>query len=302
MESLLEVLSSGELTTLRLRALFEERGYRRYHPSRFEEYRFYLENQSFLKNEQLITFNDLDGRLMALKPDVTLSIAKNVSVNGGLKKLYYIENVYRPNATGRNFSEIRQMGLECLGKVGRSETSEVVRLAYESLRLAEAPFRLSLSHVRYLSGLMRSLRIPSQLRGALYENIAAKNPHGLRETAGAAGLSQEGTALLEKAAMLSGPATEALREARGLCRNAEMERAVEEIERAIEGLDDLSVLIDFSIRGDEDYYSGLLLCGYLQGKSRIVLSGGEYDNMMKKMGQKGGAIGFAVYLDEFCGR
>jgi ATP phosphoribosyltransferase regulatory subunit len=81
-----------------------------------------------------------------------------------------------------------------------------------------------------------------------------------------------------------------------------MERAVEEIERAIDGLDDLSVLIDFSIRGDEDYYSGLLLCGYLQGKSRIVLSGGEYDNMMKKMGQKGGAIGFAVYLDEFCGR
>jgi len=302
MKNLLDILSPGEITVLRLRALYEERGYRRYHPSRFEEYRFYLENQSFLKNEQLITFNDLDGRLMALKPDVTLSIVKNVNAGGGLKKLYYIENVYRPNATGRNFTEIRQMGLECLGRVGRAEISEVVRLAYESLRLAEAPFRLALSHVRYLSGLMRSLRVPPQHRPELYENIAAKNPHGLREAAGRAGLSPEGTELLEKAAMLSGPASETLEEAGRLCRNSEMERAVEELRRAIEGLDDPSVLIDFSIRGDEDYYSGLLLCGYLQGKSRVVLSGGEYDNMMKKMGQKGGAIGFAVYLDEFCGR
>jgi len=302
MENLLDILSPGELTVLKLRALFEERGYRRYRTSRFEEYRFYLENQSFLKNEQLITFNDLDGRLMALKPDVTLSIAKNVSVNGGLKKLYYIENVYRPNSTGRNFAEIRQMGLECLGKVGRSETAEVVRLAYESLRLAGAPFRLSLSHVRFLSGLMRSLRVPAKHRSAMYDNIAAKNPHGLREAASTAGLSKEAAALLEKAAMLSGPADKTLEEARALCRNAEMERAVREIEQAIDGLDDPSVLVDFSIRGDEDYYSGLLLSGYLQGKSRVVLSGGEYDNMMKKMGQKAGAIGFAIYLDEFCGR
>ena len=226
---------------------------------------------------------------MALKPDVTLSIAKNVSVNGGLKKLYYIENVYRPNATGRNFSEIRQMGLECLGKVGRSETSEVVRLAYESLRLAEAPFRLSLSHVRYLSGLMRSLRIPSQLRGALYENIAAKNPHGLRETAGAAGLSQEGTALLEKAAMLSGPATEALRK-RGPLPQRRDGAGGQEIERAIDGLDDLSVLIDFSIRGDEDYYSGLLLCGYLQGRA-VSSSQARVRQHDEKNGSKGGAIG-----------
>jgi ATP phosphoribosyltransferase regulatory subunit HisZ len=302
MDNLLDILSPGELTALRLRALFEQRGYRRYHPGRFEEYRFYLENQSFLKNEQLITFNDLDGRLMALKPDLTLSIVKNVDTAGGQKKLYYMENVYRPNATGRNFTEISQMGLECLGRVGRAETNEVVRLAYESLKLTGEPFRLSLSHLRYLAGLMRNLRLPLHCRSALYENIAAKNPHGLREVAKAAGLSDEGTVMLEKASMLSGAASEVLKEAKRLCRNAEMERAVAQLEQAIGGIDDPSVLIDFSIRGDEDYYSGLMLCGYLQGKSRIVLSGGEYDNMMKKMGQTGRAIGFAIYLDELCGR
>lgn len=301
MKDLLEILSPGELTTLKLRALFEERGYRRYHSGRFEEYRFYLENQSFLKNEQLITFNDLDGRLMALKPDVTLSIVKNVSTAGDQKKLYYMENVYRPNSTGRSFAEISQMGLECLGRVGRAETVEVVRLAYESLRLTGEPFRLSLSHVGFIAGLMRGLRLPSKYRAALYESIAAKNPHGLRETAAAAGLSEESAVILENASMLSGGAAWVLGEAKSLCRNAEMERAVTQLGQAIDGLDDPSVLIDFSIRGDEDYYSGLMLCGYLQGKSRVVLSGGEYDNMMKKMKQTGGAIGFAVYLDELCG-
>jgi len=302
MKNLLDILSAEELTILKLRALFEERGFRRYHTGRFEEYRFYLENQSFLRNEQLITFNDLDGRLMALKPDVTLSIAKNVNTDGAQKKLYYIENVYRPNATGRNFAEISQMGLECLGKVGRAETGEVVRLAYESLKLTGESFRLSLSHVGFLAGLMRSLRVPSQYRAALYENITAKNPHGLRETAAAAGLSEESATMLEKASMLCGGADEVLKEAGKLCRNSEMERAVTQLAQAIAGLDDDCVLIDFSIRGDEDYYSGLMLCGYLMGKSRVVLSGGEYDNMMKRMKQSGGAIGFALYLDELCGR
>lgn len=302
MEDLLQVLSGDEITVLRLRGLFEDRGYRRYHSGRFEEYRFYLENQRFLSSEMLITFNDLDGRLMALKPDVTLSIVKNAAGGGGLKKLYYIENVYRPGSTGRNFAEISQMGLECLGRVTKQEISEVVRLAYESLKLTGSAFRLTLSHVGYIAGLMRNFRIPFQMRAPIYDCIASKNPHGLRKAVMDAGLSLDSAEVFEKTAMLSGPAFEILPEAERLCRNAEMERAVNQMKQSIEGLSDTRVLVDFSIRGDEDYYSGLMFSGYLEGKSRMVLFGGQYDNMMKKMNQDGGAIGFAIYLDELCGR
>ncbi len=302
MKNLLDVLSPDELTVLRLRALFEESGYRRYHASRFEEYRFYLENQSFLRSETLITFNDLDGRLMALKPDVTLSIAKNAGSGGGLKKLYYIENVYRPNSTGRNFAEICQMGLECIGNVGKTEILEVLRLAYESLKLTEKQFRFALSHVGYISGLMRSLRIAPQHRTSLYDCVASKNPHGLRQAAEQIGLSADQISVLTETSMLSGPASDVLKDAERLCRNSEMERAAAQLRQAVEGLGDPNILIDFSIRGDEDYYSGLMFTGYLEGKSRFVLSGGQYDNMMKKMMQESRAIGFAIYLDELCGR
>ncbi len=302
MKNLLDILSPDELTVLKLRGLFEEKGYRRYHSGRFEEYRFYLENQRFLSCDMLISFNDLDGRLMALKPDVTLSIVKNAASGGGLKKLYYIENVYRPSPTNRNFAEISQMGLECLGRVGKQEISEVLRLAYGSLKLTEVPFRLVISHVGYVAGLMRNLRVPLQRRAAIYECIASKNPHGLRLAASEAGLSQNGAELLERASMLSGSASGVLKEAAALARNTEMERAVNQMAQAIDGLDDERVLVDFSIRGDEDYYSGLMFAGYLEGKSRMVLFGGQYDNMMKKMNQEGGAIGFAIYLDELFGR
>ncbi len=301
MENLLDILSPQERTVLSFRALFESKGYRRIKANRFEEYRFYLENINFLRSEQLITFSDLDGRLKALKPDVTLSIVKHYGSNGGLNKLYYIENVYRPGPTGRSFAEISQMGLECIGKVGKAEVSEVLYLSYESLKLTGKPFRLSVSHVGFIAGLMKSLKVPTQYRGALYESIASKNPLGLRMTAEAAGLSGENIDFLQKAALLSGGADKVIDTAFKYCKNSEMHRAVGQIKDAIDGLDSSNILIDFSIRGDEDYYSGLMFCGYIKGRSRVVLSGGQYDNMLKKMNKEGRAIGFALYLSKLFG-
>ena len=96
-------------------------GCRKYHMGRFEEYSLYQDNRSFLSSEQVITFTDLDGRLLALKPDVTLSIAKTAQpAPGETLRYYYHENVYRPSAESHTFKEISQMGLELLGACGRS--------------------------------------------------------------------------------------------------------------------------------------------------------------------------------------
>ena len=97
MELDLNVLRPQERASLQLRLLYEQEGFRKYHMGRFEEYGLYQENRRFLSSEQVITFTDLDGRLLALKPDVTLSIAKNAQVGpGGCGRYYYQENVYRP--------------------------------------------------------------------------------------------------------------------------------------------------------------------------------------------------------------
>ncbi len=118
MEFCLDSLQPKERASFALRALYEAAGCRKYHMGRFEEYGLYQENRSFLSSEQVITFTDLDGRLLALKPDVTLSIAKTAQPSPGeTLRYYYHENVYRPSAESHTFQEISQMGLEMLDAV-----------------------------------------------------------------------------------------------------------------------------------------------------------------------------------------
>ena len=94
MELDLNILRPQERISLQLRLLYEQAGFQQYRMGRFEEYGLYQENRRFLSSEQVITFTDLDGRLLALKPDVTLSIAKNARIEPeGCGRVYYSENV-----------------------------------------------------------------------------------------------------------------------------------------------------------------------------------------------------------------
>ena len=91
------ILRREERIVFGLRALYSQFGYRPYRMSKFEEYDLYAGNRSFLPSGGVITFTDTNGRLMALKPDVTLSIAKNLGggPDSAPEKLYYDESVYR---------------------------------------------------------------------------------------------------------------------------------------------------------------------------------------------------------------
>ena len=55
--------------------------------------------------------------------------------------------------------------------------------------------------------------------------------------------------------------------------------------------------IDFSLINDMSYYNGIVFRGYIKGVPAGILSGGQYDGLMHKMGKRSRAVGFAVYLD-----
>ena len=57
------------------------------------------------------------------------------------------------------------------------------------------------------------------------------------------------------------------------------------------------ILIDFSVVNDTNYYNGIVFKGFIKGLPNAVLTGGQYDRLMRRMQRKSGAIGFAVYLD-----
>ena len=301
MEFSLANLQPKERASFALRALYEAAGCRKYHMGRFEEYGLYQENRSFLSSEQVITFTDLDGRLLALKPDVTLSIAKTAQpAPGETLRYYYHENVYRPSAESHTFKEISQMGLEMLGAVGEAQVQQAVCLAARSLDALGAEWVLEVSHMGYLFGLFDALGVPDAARAKLLEKLREKNAHELRAAAGAAGLADAAADILCSVLSLCGSYADTLAKAAALCRNDAMRAAVAELEALAVPLEKAggAIRLDMTLAGEMEYYNGLVFQGYLKALPRPLLKGGRYDLLMQKFTPGAGAIGFAVYLDE----
>ena len=301
MEFSLANLQPKERASFALRALYEAAGCRKYHMGRFEEYGLYQANRSFLSSEQVITFTDLDGRLLALKPDVTLSIAKTAQpAPGETLRYYYHENVYRPSAESHTFKEISQMGLEMLGAVGEAQVQQAVCLAARSLDALGADWVLEVSHMGYLFGLFDALGVPDAARAKLLEKLREKNAHELRAAAGAAGLADAAADILCSVLSLCGSYADTLAKAAALCRNDAMRAAVAELEALAVPLEKAGgvIRLDMTLAGEMEYYTGLVFQGYLKALPRPLLKGGRYDLLMQKVTPGAGAIGFAVYLDE----
>ena len=301
MEFDLSTLQPKERASFALRALYEAAGCRKYHMGRFEEYSLYQANRSFLSSEQVITFTDLDGRLLALKPDVTLSIAKTAQpAPGETLRYYYHENVYRPSAESHTFQEIGQMGLEFLGGVGEAEVQQAVCLAAQSLGQLGTDWVLEVSHMGYLFGLFDALQVPDAARAELLRKLGQKNAHELRAAALAAGLDEDAADTLCRVLTLCGGYADTLPRAEALCRNDAMRAAVAELQGLAGPLEQAggAIRLDLTLAGEMEYYNGLVFQGYLKALPRPLLKGGRYDLLMQQFTPGAGAIGFAVYLDE----
>ena len=301
MEFTLSMLPPKERTALQLRALYQAAGCRHYRMSRFEEYGLYQANRSFLSSEQVLTFTDLDGRLLALKPDVTLSIAKSARpAPGQTLKYFYNENVYRPSAESHTFREIAQMGLEILGYVKDEEAAEAVQLALASLQTIHPDFVLEISHMGFLTGLIEASGADAGAKPLLLQLLRSKNAHQLQAAALQHGATEEGAALLCSALQLSGDYTSTLQKAAAFAQNDAMHAALAQL-AALQPTLQLyngQVRLDLSLAGEMEYYNGLVFQGYLPGAPRPLLKGGRYDLLMQKFTPGAGAIGFAVYLNE----
>ena len=282
------LLQTTERMALQLRQLYYRHGYLPYRMSKFEEYDFYAGNKEFLVSDNVITFTDTNGRLMAMKPDVTLSIIKNSEDRPDrLRKLSYLENVYRVGGGDNSFREITQTGVECFGCVGSAAVREVVALALESLKLLNPHSLLELSDLRITEHVIAGLGLPQSQEKALYTAIGQKNFHAIDALCGPR--ADRLKALLE----IHGTPEAALPRLKALV-GEELVRGLE----ALASLPEAAMLrLDFSLTGDTHYYNGIIFKGFLPGIPTAVLSGGQYDRLMEKLHRRSRAIGFAVYTD-----
>ncbi len=293
---------ADERVSLQLRALYRRHGYSPYRMSKFEEYDLYVRNKSFLVSDNILTFTDTDGRLMALKPDVTLSIVKNTpDAAGALQKVYYNENVYRTSPAAMGYREIMQTGLECIGELDLFTMGEVVALADESLSLIGGDYLLDLSHMGFVSGLLEG--VEENARSALLSEIGCKNVSAIHSLCARFGLPHTLAERLARLALLYGPPEAVLPVLEELAAgNETAQAALEEQRQLCRLLETMGrgehLRLDFSVTGGMSYYNGVIFQGYLPGLASRVLAGGRYDNLLRRMGKSGSAIGFAVYLDQ----
>ena len=296
-------LKPEERAVYALRELYRGYGYLPFKMSKFEEYELYVRNKDFLVSDRIITFTDVGGKLLALKPDVTLSIIKNGEDRAGEKqKVCYNENVYRVSGSTHHFKEILQTGLECIGDLDAYDICEVVTLAAASLATVSEAYALDISHMGILSAMLDEITTNTDVRREIARYISEKNPHDLARVCAEAGIGESDTATLCDFVGIYGDMDTVLE------RLAPLARRFEAVSVALSELTVLRdhlgatpygdrVHFDFSIMNDMSYYNGVVFCGYLDGICECVLSGGQYNKLMKRMGRKSGAIGFALYLD-----
>ena len=299
----LRYMDSTEKILFALRALYRAAGYAQYRMSKFEEYDLYSKNKDFLISDGVITFTDTDGKLMALKPDVTLSIIKNnKDLPDSVQKLCYDERVYRISKSTGRFREITQAGLECHGKIDAACVGEVLLLAAKSMELLGRNYVLQISHLGILSALVDRISDDAAVRDAILKCVGEKNLHEIDEICNAAGSPPEASAPLKRLSAVSGSVSDTLPEIRRLAEEAGVPEAADELAAAVRvfagGAFADKIRLDFSVTANAGYYNGVVFKGFVDGVPESVLSGGQYDRLMRKMGRKSNAVGFAVYVDE----
>ena len=290
------ILKREEKAVFALRQLYRQYGYLPYQMSKFESYEYYIQNKDFLVSDRIITFNDTNGKLLALKPDVTLSIVKNGEDCPGCKqKVCYNEHVYRVSGNTHQFKEIMQAGLECIGDIDLYDIFEVVSLAARSLALIAEDFVLQISHLGILTAVLDRVCPDKSFQQQAIDCLKSKNTHDLTRLCREYGAQEE---LLVALAGAYG---------RRSCVIARLEamgcggEALEELKALSALLDSLpwgeKIHFDFSVVNNRSYYNGIVFQGYLSGICESVLAGGQYDKLMEKLERRAGAIGFALYLD-----
>lgn len=286
-----------------LRALYSTAGYSCYRTVGFEEYDLFSQYRDFLTSGQMITFTGAGGRLLALKPDITMSIIRDAAQEEGRSdKFFYSESVYRVPAGGDEFKEILQIGLECIGDLCGYDRAEVVSLACKTLEMTGREYKLDVSHTGLVSGLFELFGIPEDARADFADALKDKNAPMITLLCEKNGISAENAKKLVDYSRFSYPIREAVKELRALGfeaseRSASALAMLELIANTLTDAEAECVSLDFSVIHGMNYYDGTVFAGYIDGVAEAVLKGGEYGKLMKKMGREGSGLGFALYTD-----
>lgn len=291
-----------EQTLLRI---FKSRGYSEMITPGLEFYDVFNLNSPYFPQENLYKLTDSKGRLLVMRPDSTMPIARVVATR--LRdamlplKLCYNQTVYRtePALKGRS-DEIVQTGIELIGSELKIADLEVISTAAEALRSFGMEFSIEIGHIGIFKELVGRLDVSDHVKENIRRNIETKNFPALNDLLDSLGNSPVTDALKKLPALFGGE--EVFEKAEELMPDENIKRILGELREIYRDSCEIcgkegTITVDLGLVNKTDYYTGLIIKGYLQGHGEEVISGGRYDKLISEFGYDIPAVGFAMNVN-----
>ncbi len=284
--------------------MFARGGYNEVRTPFLEFYDVFNLGDSFLPMDSMYKLSDNKGRLMVLRPDNTLPIARMTATklsNAQLPiRVYYSQTSFAIGQSLRGESDQnKQTGIELIGAGGKKADLEVIVMAINSLRSNLDDFRFEIGHSGIFKALADNLNVNEETKEELRDYIESKNYGALAEKLEQMPDSSSVRALRQLPRMFGGG--EVLRKAYEVFDGCGVTDYLDYLgdiydRLSLLGLGD-KLIFDFGIVHRKDYYTGIVFTAYAHGSGNKVLSGGRYDRLLEKFGFPTPACGFAVDID-----
>ena len=302
MKNYIKNMSKKNLVLLNIRKMYDSYGYKKISLPSFEEYDLYNENKDFI-DRNVLTVMSPNGKLLALRPDITLSVAKKVSKDQSLKysKIYYQENTY--NLTKYvGYEEDEQLGIELIGKESTFLDFEIINLAVKSLDIINKKSMIVLSHAGFISSIFENFDLEYETKEQILDCINRKNSHDIQKILKRnEHISENVKKLIYKIPELSGNLENIEKELLKYEINDNTKKILSELKQLnsllMKFYKKSKIVFDFSVVKNLNYYNGIILQGYIEDFPNVILTGGRYDRLFEKFGVDTGAVGFAILTD-----
>lgn len=289
----------------KIHKIFKSCGYAEIVTSGLEFFDVFNLNSRYFPQESLYKLVDSKGRLIVLRPDSTVPIARVVATR--LKdaslplRLYYNQCVYNmtPLLAGKS-DQIVQTGIELIGSSSRTADLEVIGMAVETLSVCcKDGFSLEIGDVGFFKEIMDRLETDDNTKEEIRSLIETKNYPALNDALDKIGENKVTTALKQLPRLFGGE--EVFEKALKLFSDEKTDAILSDLKQLYVEVKKLAkngnVTVDLGMVNRTDYYTGVIIKGYLAGYGEEILSGGRYDKLISEFGYDVPATGFAVNVD-----
>ncbi len=304
MVEMFQNLNKKEKFIYKLRNLLEDYGYKNISVNLLEDYESY-KGSHLIKDENILKLIHPNGKLYALRPDMTIPIAKRFALEGKKEelshKVYYNDSVFRIEQKSFNsLSEMQQIGVEALGVKDKIIDFEILTLAKEILSEINDTYHIDLSHSGILDKLFNLGTFTKEEKEIILAHISKREKSDLEKFLGKNDSKVEIKESLVKLLSLNGSYEKVMEEFKNDKFLKTFEDIIEDLSEFKDYLDvyGIKVDLDFSLSSNLKYYTGIIFKGYVPNIAEAVLTGGRYDKLSKTFGKDMGAIGFGVNLTE----